>query len=102
MEYGLKYIQLKLIVIKGTHQKMIMDPSPVRNLHVLIHKFQQSVIIFQDGSWDLQTWKEHIKNIIKNPSLSQEPLHTPKLQQQVINLWKDSLHLHTWQIFMKF
>ena len=43
--------------------------------------------------------KEHIKNVIKDPSLSQEPQQPPKLQQSVIIFQEGSWWLQTWQIF---
>ena len=54
-------------------------------------------------TWNLSllSSNEHIKNVIKDPSPSQEPPRPPKLQQSVIILHEGSWWLQTWWIFMK-
>ena len=54
-------------------------------------------------TWNLSLFSsnEHIKNVIKDPSSSQEPPCPPELQQSVIILQEGSWWLQTWRIFMK-
>ena len=42
--------------------------------------------IYETSKLSLLSSKEHIKDVIMDPSLSQEPPHPPKLQQSVIIL----------------
>ena len=50
---------------------------------------------YENLNLSLLSSKEHIQNVIKDPSPSQEPLCPPKLQQSVIILQEGYGHLQT-------
>ena len=56
---------------------------------------------FETWNLSLLSSKEHSKNVIMDPSTSEEPTCPPKLQQSVIILQEGSWYLQTWWIFMK-
>ena len=106
-------LELKVIVIKWTHQKWPRTSAPVWNLRNLLtpaecHQSSGGFFMASNMTNFYETWnlsllssKEPSKIVIMDPSPSQEPPNPPKLQQSVIIIQECSWQLQTWRIFFQ-
>ena len=87
-------LKLKLIVIKWTHQKCDQGPPPQSGTPVSswtpaeCHHSSGGFLmasnmtdLYENLNLSLLSSNDHIKNVIKDPSPSQEPPRPPELQQ---------------------